>query len=140
MERCWGKVAATHHLLVAASTFLLASVDTHLGTGYRMGINSLRTGEYTIEDHSPFTLYVASGRHTMSATIRARMKGGMIEPLEQVDLPDGQNIMVTIITSPSNQDSESFRSSAGKWNGTVDADTLISNIYTDPSPVPSRQT
>ncbi len=67
----------------------------------------------------------------MSATIRARMKGGMIEPLEQVDLPDGQDIMVTIITSPSSRDSETFRNSAGRWQGTVDADTLIRNIYTD---------
>ncbi len=67
----------------------------------------------------------------MSATIRARMKGGMIEPLEQVDLPDGQDIMVTIITSPSHQDTECFRNSAGRWQGTVDADLLISNIYTD---------
>lgn len=67
----------------------------------------------------------------MSATIRARMKGGMIELLEQIDLPDGQDIMVTIITSPSRQDLETFRNSAGRWQGTVDVDTLIRNIYTD---------
>lgn len=83
------------------------------------------------EDHSPFILDVARGRATMSATIRARMKGGMIELLEQIDLPDGQDIMVTIITSPSRQDSETFRNSAGRWQGTVDVDTLIRNIYTD---------
>ncbi|MBI5316154.1 MAG: antitoxin family protein [Nitrospirae bacterium] len=67
----------------------------------------------------------------MSATIRARIKDGKIELLEQIDLPDGQDIMVTIVTSPSDQDSETFRKSAGRWQGTVDADTLIRNIYTN---------
>ena len=67
----------------------------------------------------------------MSTTIRARIKGGVIELLEQVDLPEGQDIMVTIITPPSHPDSEAFRASAGRWQGTMDADTLIQNIYTD---------
>ena len=67
----------------------------------------------------------------MSTTIRARIKGGVIELLEQVDLPEGQDIMITIITPPSSPDSEAFRNSAGRWQGTMDADTLIRNIYTD---------
>ena len=73
----------------------------------------------------------------MSTTIRARIKGGVIEPLEQVDLPEGQDIMVTILTAPTAADQEVFRRSAGKWMGTLDADVLIRNIYAD-RVVPTR--
>lgn len=77
----------------------------------------------------------------MSIPIRARIKGGMIELLEQVDFPEGQDIMITIISPPSNLDSEAFRNSAGRWQCTMEADTLIRNIYTDrllsPRPIPT---
>lgn len=33
----------------------------------------------------------------MSTRIRARVKDGLIEPLEQIDLPEGQEVMVTIL-------------------------------------------
>lgn len=64
----------------------------------------------------------------MSNPIRARIKGGVIEPLEQIDLPEGQEVMVTILAPT---DREAFRRSAGQWKGTLDAEALIRNIYAD---------
>ncbi|MDZ4853265.1 MAG: antitoxin family protein [Nitrospirota bacterium] len=67
----------------------------------------------------------------MAGTIRARIKGGLIEPLEQMDLQEGQEVMVTILTVPTMTDNEAFQRSAGQWKGTLDAEELIRNIYTD---------
>jgi predicted DNA-binding antitoxin AbrB/MazE fold protein len=67
----------------------------------------------------------------MTDTIRARVKGGVIEPLDHVDLPEGQEVLVTILTTPTASDREAFQRSAGQWKGTLDADALIRNIYTD---------
>jgi len=38
---------------------------------------------------------------------------------------------VTILDAPSRADKEAFRHAAGGWKGTVDAETLIKNIYAD---------
>lgn len=67
----------------------------------------------------------------MAGTIRARIKGGVIEPLEHIDLPEGQEVMVTILTMPTPSDREAFQRSAGSWKGTLDAELLIRNIYVD---------
>ena len=71
----------------------------------------------------------------MAGTVRARMRGGMLELLEKVDLPEGKEVSVTIIDVPSSPDKEAFRRSAGSWKGTVDAETLIKiSIRIDSSP------
>ena len=67
----------------------------------------------------------------MSRTIRARVKQGLLEPLEAIDIPDGTEVSVTIVDVPSAEDFEAFRRAAGSWKGTVDADELIRNIYAD---------
>lgn len=67
----------------------------------------------------------------MSKTIRARIRRGVLEPLEKVDLPEGKEVTVTILEVPSSEDDEAFRKAAGSWKGLVDADTLIRNIYAD---------
>lgn len=67
----------------------------------------------------------------MSNIIRARIKGGVIEPLEQMDLPEGQEVMIALLTTPTTADHVAFQGSAGKWKGTLDADALIRNIYAD---------
>jgi predicted DNA-binding antitoxin AbrB/MazE fold protein len=67
----------------------------------------------------------------MTTTIRARMKGGIIEPLDRVDLPEGQDMMITILTPPSTTDREAFRRSAGRWHGTFESQALIDAIYAD---------
>ena len=67
----------------------------------------------------------------MTKTIRARIKKGLLEPLEKVDLPEGREVSVTIFDIPSIDDFEAFSRSAGGWKDTVDAEDLIRNIYED---------
>jgi predicted DNA-binding antitoxin AbrB/MazE fold protein len=67
----------------------------------------------------------------MAGTIRARMKGGMLEPLETLDLPEGKEVTVTILDVPSETDMQAFRRAAGGWKGTIDAEELIKTIYAD---------
>lgn len=67
----------------------------------------------------------------MGGTIRARFTRGVLEPLEKIDLPEGKEVVVTILEVPSEEDVEAFRRSAGGWKGTIDAEALIRNIYAD---------
>jgi predicted DNA-binding antitoxin AbrB/MazE fold protein len=67
----------------------------------------------------------------MSGTIRARVNGGVLEPLEKFDLPEGKEVTVTILRVPSKLDIEAFSRSAGGWRGTIDAEKLIRDIYAD---------
>ena len=68
----------------------------------------------------------------MGKTFRAKFANGVIEPLEELDLTEGEEITVTIteIPKPSGE-KNGFESSAGGWKGTVDADKLIKDIYAD---------
>jgi predicted DNA-binding antitoxin AbrB/MazE fold protein len=70
-------------------------------------------------------------RSPMAGTIRARVKGGLLEPLETLNLPEGKEVTVTILDVPSARDVDAFRRSAGGWKGTIDAEELIKNIYAD---------
>jgi hypothetical protein len=67
----------------------------------------------------------------MGTTIRARVKGKMLELLGNINLPEGKEVTVTILEVPSREDREAFRSAAGAWKGTIDAEALIHNIYND---------
>jgi Protein of unknown function DUF104 len=67
----------------------------------------------------------------MGTTVRARVKGKMLEMLGNVNLPDGKEVTVTILEVPSREDCEAFRAAAGAWKGTIDAEALIRNIYSD---------
>jgi predicted DNA-binding antitoxin AbrB/MazE fold protein len=67
----------------------------------------------------------------MGGTIRARVTRGVLEPIEKIELPEGKEVTITIVDVPGGGDAESFCRAAGGWRGTVDADTLIRNIYAD---------
>ncbi len=67
----------------------------------------------------------------MGGTIRARMKGGVLEPLETVDLPEGKEVLVTVVAVSGGSDADAFRRAAGGWKDLVDAEALIRNIYAD---------
>lgn len=69
----------------------------------------------------------------MSKTIRARVKSGMLELLDRVDLPEGKEVSITILDEAGKKDVEAFERSAGSWKGLVDADALIEQMYTDRS-------
>ena len=64
----------------------------------------------------------------MGGTIRARVRGGLLEPLEAINLPEGTEVTVTIVEVPSEEDYAAFRRAAGSWKGTIDAEELIRNI------------
>jgi predicted DNA-binding antitoxin AbrB/MazE fold protein len=55
----------------------------------------------------------------------------MLEPLDKVNLPEGKEVMITILDTPTEADIEASKRAAGGWKGLVDADTLIRNIYAD---------
>jgi predicted DNA-binding antitoxin AbrB/MazE fold protein len=67
----------------------------------------------------------------MGGTIRARVKEGVLVPLEKTDLPEGKEVIVTVIGVSEGPDDDAFLRSAGSWKGLVDADELIENIYAD---------
>lgn len=67
----------------------------------------------------------------MGKTIRARFSKGVIEPLEKINIPEGEEITVTIMKVPLKHRKGSFEKSAGAWKGTLDAEKLIENIYAD---------
>jgi predicted DNA-binding antitoxin AbrB/MazE fold protein len=67
----------------------------------------------------------------MGGTIRARVRGGVLEPLESTDLPEGTEVLITIVGIAEGSDREAFLRSKGSWKGLVDAEKLIRDIYED---------
>jgi predicted DNA-binding antitoxin AbrB/MazE fold protein len=68
----------------------------------------------------------------MGETIRARVKGGVLEPLEKLDLPEGKEVLVTVVSATSpRRIGDGLRRSFGSWKGTIDAEKLIRDIYED---------
>ena len=67
----------------------------------------------------------------MSGTVRARVRSGMLELLEKIDLPEGKGVTLIILDVPSSEDQEAFCRAAGKWKGHVDAEALLRDIYAD---------
>ena len=64
----------------------------------------------------------------MGDTFRARVRGGMLEPIDRIELREGEELTVTIIDLPT-RDLAAFARARGGWRGTIDADALIRDIY-----------
>ena len=68
----------------------------------------------------------------MAKEIRARSSKGKIEPLEEVDLEEGEEVRVIM---PDREKAkrvvEALRATAGVWKGTHDPEELKRNIYAD---------
>lgn len=62
-------------------------------------------------------------------TFLVRIRGGMLEPLLPLAIPEGTLLFVTFSTAGNPEDIAS-RNSAGSWEGLVDAAALIEDIYT----------
>ena len=67
----------------------------------------------------------------MGNTIRARVRGGRLEPVEGVDLPEGKEVTITIVRVSTEGSGDAFERAAGGWKGLIDAEELITNIYRD---------
>jgi predicted DNA-binding antitoxin AbrB/MazE fold protein len=68
---------------------------------------------------------------TMGTTIRARFSKGVFEPLDPLDLPEGQVLTLTIIRLAATEKGGGLERSAGGWRGIIDAEALKCNIYAD---------
>ena len=68
----------------------------------------------------------------MAKEIRARFSKGVIEPLEAIDLTEGEEVRVIIAERPQGKGMiEALRASVGGWKGLIDAEELKRNIYAD---------
>jgi predicted DNA-binding antitoxin AbrB/MazE fold protein len=68
----------------------------------------------------------------MVKEIRARFARGVIEPLEKVELEEGEELTIIISERAKGKGMvEALRASAGAWEGLVDAEELKKNIYAD---------
>ena len=64
-------------------------------------------------------------------TVRARVRGGSLDLIDEIKLPEGAEVAVTISERVESPDMDALRRAAGAWKGMVDADVLIANIYSD---------
>jgi len=64
----------------------------------------------------------------MGGTIRVRVRQGLLEPVEKLDLPEGKEVTITILDAQPEGVEEAFRRSFGGWKGTIDAEGLIQRI------------
>ena len=64
------------------------------------------------------------------AIIRAKYKNGVIEPLENLELSDGEEVVLTIVRSPeARKTQDAFRKSRGGWKDFIDCEKLKKDIY-----------
>ena len=65
----------------------------------------------------------------MGATIKARFSGGILKPLEALELKEGDEVTIVILSSHSESEKDWLGRTAGGWKGLVDADRLKREIY-----------
>ena len=66
----------------------------------------------------------------MEKTIRARYKKGVIEPLEKLELEEGEEVKITVSSLPADEMArEAIKATAGAWSGEVNCDELTKDIY-----------
>jgi predicted DNA-binding antitoxin AbrB/MazE fold protein len=70
-------------------------------------------------------------RDPMAGTIRARFANGVLEPLERLDVLEGEVLTITIMRLPVNEGGGGLERSAGGWKGLIDAEELKRHIYAD---------
>jgi len=60
----------------------------------------------------------------VGTTIKARFSGGVLEPLEKLELREGQEVTVTILSLALKKDANWLARTAGGWAGLIDAERL----------------
>ncbi|MCI0440078.1 MAG: DUF104 domain-containing protein [Chloroflexi bacterium] len=68
----------------------------------------------------------------MAKEIRARYTNGVLEPLEELELEEGREVIISIeeVISP-DEALKAFRRALGAWKGTHDPEELKRKIYED---------
>ena len=68
-------------------------------------------------------------------TIKARYSKGIIKPLEEIEISEGEEITISIVKVPSRKKrkrfAEALKATAGGWKDLIDCDELKRNIYND---------
>ena len=68
----------------------------------------------------------------MAKEIRAKFFRGVIEPLDEVDLEEGEEFKIIILERDEGKGMiHALRASAGAWKDLVDGEELKKNIYAD---------
>ena len=68
----------------------------------------------------------------MPKEIRARFSKGVIEPLEKLELEEGEEITIVISERAKGKGMrEALRATAGAWKDLIDCEELERNIYAD---------
>jgi predicted DNA-binding antitoxin AbrB/MazE fold protein len=65
----------------------------------------------------------------MGTTVKARFSGGVLRPLEKLELREGEEVTITIVSLPSKTHPDWLERTAGGWVGLVDAEELKRGIY-----------
>ena len=70
----------------------------------------------------------------MDREIRGRFSKGKIEPLEELGLKDGDEVIITVNGEPMTLNEEAaetgaFERAAGGWKGTLDFDAYLTDLY-----------
>jgi predicted DNA-binding antitoxin AbrB/MazE fold protein len=61
-------------------------------------------------------------------TIRARFHHGAFEPLERIEIPEGKEVTLAVMSPDSNRPSDWLGRSSGSWQSLVDAEQLKHDI------------
>jgi predicted DNA-binding antitoxin AbrB/MazE fold protein len=64
-------------------------------------------------------------KKAMAGTIRARVGRGVLELLEKIEVPEGTEVAVTILETPTGRDFAAFDRAAGSWKGTLDVEAFL---------------
>ena len=67
----------------------------------------------------------------MGKTIKAKFAKGVIKPLEDIKLPEGKIITITILESPEKFEGDPLDTTFGGWADLIDGEELKRNIYAD---------
>ncbi|MBI4332709.1 MAG: DUF104 domain-containing protein [Chloroflexi bacterium] len=62
----------------------------------------------------------------MERTVKVRVRKGVLEPLEELNLEEGKEILVTLIELP---EEDRFEKAMGGWKDTIDCEALLKDIY-----------
>ncbi len=70
----------------------------------------------------------------MVREVRAKYRQGKIEPVEELDLQEGEEVIILIEEKPRPADRESglaFERAAGSWEGTLDFEQFLADLRDD---------
>jgi predicted DNA-binding antitoxin AbrB/MazE fold protein len=67
----------------------------------------------------------------MVREIKGKYSKGVIHPLEELDLKEGEEVVITVKETiiPDRASEEAFRRAAGSWEGALDFDAFLRDLY-----------